>query len=202
MKKGLLYIHGRGGAAEEAAHYRALFPDHDVVGLDYRAQTPWDAREEFRGFYDRFRAGHDRVTVVANSIGAYFAMAALGRKAIEKACFISPIVDMERLIADMMRRSGVSERELRQRGTVATASGETLSWDYLAWTREHPIEWEVPTAVLYGARDELQPADAIRSFAARTGARVTVMENGEHWFHTPAQMAFLDDWIRSEIPVS
>jgi len=24
---------------------------------------------------------------------------------------------------------------------------------------------------------------------------VTVMEGGEHWFHTAEQMAFLDDWI-------
>jgi hypothetical protein len=23
------------------------------------------------------------------------------------------------------------------------------------------------------------------------------MESGEHWFHTEAQMRFLDDWIRS-----
>lgn len=23
------------------------------------------------------------------------------------------------------------------------------------------------------------------------------MSGGEHWFHTPEQMAFLDDWVRS-----
>ena len=30
---------------------------------------------------------------------------------------------------------------------------------------------------------------------AQTGADVTVMKNGEHWFHTEEQMRFLDEWI-------
>jgi len=27
---------------------------------------------------------------------------------------------------------------------------------------------------------------------------VAVMKNGEHWFHTDEQMAFLDEWIMSK----
>ena len=34
----------------------------------------------------------------------------------------------------------------------------------------------------------------------KQGADLTVMEDGEHWFHTNAQMQFLDDWIRWSIP--
>ena len=30
----------------------------------------------------------------------------------------------------------------------------------------------------------------------RHDAVLTVMEDGEHWFHTEKQMKFLDDWIR------
>ena len=33
------------------------------------------------------------------------------------------------------------------------------------------------------------------AFAKRHRAALTVMEGGEHWFHTPEQMAFLDRWI-------
>ena len=29
----------------------------------------------------------------------------------------------------------------------------------------------------------------------RIGAELTVMKNGEHWFHTAEQMTFLDGWI-------
>ena len=43
MRQGILYIHGKGGNSAEAEHYRPMFPDADVVGLDYSADTPWDA---------------------------------------------------------------------------------------------------------------------------------------------------------------
>ena len=196
MRKGILYLHGKNGSADEAEHYRALFPDCDVVGLDYRAETPWDAQTEFRDAFDRFRAAHTAVDIVAVSVGAFFAMQALNDREIERAFFVSPIVDMERLITDMMGWARVTERELREKGTIETAFGETLSWDYLTWVREHPVSWHVPSAILYGARDDLQSLDTIRVFAGRWGAEVTVMEEGGHWFHTPEQMAFLDCWIR------
>ena len=37
------------------------------------------------------------------------------------------------------------------------------------------------------------------AFAEQTGAILTVMNDGEHWFHTDRQMEFLDDWIRKSI---
>ena len=47
-------------------------------------------------------------------------------------------------------------------------------------------------------RDDLTPLETISDFANKYGATLTVMESGEHWFHTEEQMRFLDDWIRSE----
>ena len=35
MKELVLYIHGKGGCAGESEHYNPLFPDCEVVGLDY-----------------------------------------------------------------------------------------------------------------------------------------------------------------------
>lgn len=32
-------------------------------------------------------------------------------------------------------------------------------------------------------------------FASKMGISLTVMNNGEHWFHTDEQMNFFDDWI-------
>ena len=43
MKEIVIYVHGKGGSAAEAGHYRPLFPDAEVVGFDYRAQSPWEA---------------------------------------------------------------------------------------------------------------------------------------------------------------
>ena len=51
MKKGMIYIHGKGGNVGEADHYKALFPEYDVIGFDYKSETPWDAKEEFIPFY-------------------------------------------------------------------------------------------------------------------------------------------------------
>lgn len=41
MKSAILYIHGKNGVAAESEHYKPLFPEHDVVGLDYKSFTPW-----------------------------------------------------------------------------------------------------------------------------------------------------------------
>ncbi len=194
----VLYIHGKGGTVEEAEHYKPLFRNCDVVGLDYRAETPWNAKTEFASAFRTLSVGYDRVILVANSIGAYFSMCAASREKIEKAYFISPIVDMEKLIGNMMLWANVSEDELREKGTVETTFGETLSWEYLSYVRDHPIRWAVPTDILYGAKDDLTDKETITAFAKAYGANLTVTENGEHWFHTSEQMAFLDDWITAK----
>lgn len=195
MKKGMIFIHGKGGNAGEADHYRTLFPECDVIGFDYKSETPWDAKEEFAQFYDSFCKEHDNVCIIANSIGAFFSLNALGDRQIEKAYFISPIVNMEKLISDMMQWANVTEENLKEQGHIDTAFGETLSWEYLSWVRKHPISWNIPTRILYGSKDHMQSIDTIQSFAEQIGADVTVMEDGEHWFHTEEQMEFLDNWI-------
>ena len=196
MKHLVVYVHGKGGSADEAEHYKPLFPDREVVGFDYRALTPWEAREEFPRFFDSLRAECDSLVLIANSIGAFFSMTALSTKQVDRALLISPIVDMEKLISDMMARAQVTEEELRSRKEIPTGFGETLSWDWLCDMRRHPLQMTVPTDILYGDRDCLTPLETITAFAARTGARLTVMPGGEHWFHTPEQMAFLDQWVR------
>lgn len=195
MKDAVIYIHGKGGSAQEREHYRPLFPDADVTGFDYKAQSPWEAAEEFPPLFDAAVREHSSVTVIANSIGAFFAMTALADKPIDRAFFISPVVDMGKLITDMMKWAGATEDELRLQREIITPFGETLSWEYLCYVREHPIHWQIPTHILYGEKDELTASDTIAAFSERTGATLTVMKNGEHWFHTEEQMKFLDNWL-------
>ena len=52
MRRIIIYIHGKGGNAEEANHYRPLFPENDVIGFDYTSQNPWEAKNEFPGLFD------------------------------------------------------------------------------------------------------------------------------------------------------
>ena len=196
MKHLVVYVHGKGGSAGEADHYVPLFSGCEVVGFDYRAQTPWDAREEFPRFFEQMRSSCDLLTLIANSIGAFFSMSALNSKYVDHALFISPVVDMERLIADMMARANVTEDELRARKEIPVGFGETLSWDWLCDVRNHPLQWSTPTRILYGDHDNLTSPEIMSAFAARIDAQLTVMPRGEHWFHTPEQMAFLDRWIQ------
>ena len=194
-KKAVIYVHGKGGNAEEAEHYKKFFPTCEVIGFDYVSQTPWEAIQEFTDFFDDIIANFSSIILIANSIGAFFAMYAESKAKIEKAYFISPIVSMEKLITDMMLWAGVTKAYLIEKGTIETAFGETLSWEYLSWVQNHPISWSVPTSILYGSEDYLQSLETIKTFAANNGSDLTIMENGEHFFHADEQMAFLDDWI-------
>ena len=57
------------------------------------------------------------------------------------------------------------------------------------------ISWNVPTEILYGSDDNLQSMDTIKEFVMKESAGLTVMEGGEHWFHTDEQMRFLNQWL-------
>lgn len=199
MKELLVYVHGKDGSAEEAERYRPLFTRGDVLGFDYCAQTPWEAKNEFQSVFNALGKNYDRITLLANSIGAFFSMSALTESHIDKALFISPIVNMEKLICDMMTWAQVTEDELQRRGEIPTEFGETLSWEYLSYVRTNPIKWAVPTAILYGDKDNLTSLSTVTAFAEETGATLTVMAGGEHWFHTDEQLAFLDEWFKRSI---
>ncbi len=192
----VFYIHGKNGSAAEAGHYEPLFPKCKVVGLDYRTFTPWETGKEIREAAEALEQEHGKLTLIANSIGAFFSMHSHIEGLVQRAFFISPVVDMEKLILNMMTWANVTERALQEQKEIHTAFGEDLSWDYLCWVREHPVRWDVPTEILYGGHDTLTSLETVSDFARRHGAGLTVMEDGEHWFHTDEQMRFLDDWLR------
>ena len=184
MKDLVIYIHGKGGNIEETNHYQSIFRESDVIGFDYKSQTPWEAEIEFPMLYDRYAKAYDSIILIANSIGAYFAMISLAEKNISHALFISPIVDMEKLIIDMMKWLNITKDELKSKKKVETEFGETLSWEYLSHVKNHPIRWNIPTSILYGEKDNLTSKETITKFAEQISADLTIMENGEHWFHT------------------
>ena len=194
----VLYIHGKGGSALESEHYKSLFPDCEVIGLDYHTFNPWDTGQEIHTTAKELQHKSENVILIANSIGAFFSMNAGIEEIIQKAYFISPMMDMEKLIMDMMRWANVTEQELKSKGTIHTDFGEDLSWEYLCYVRSHPIEWKVPTHILYGSNDHLMSIETITDFANKHNATLTIMKDGEHWFHTDEQIMFLDNWIKTQ----
>ena len=196
MRKAMLYIHGKGGSAEEVTLFRPFCAGYDVRGIDLTDFTPWESAGQIRAAFNEMREECSRVSILANSIGAWLAMCALHDCPVERAFFISPVLDMENLILGMMKQACVTEADLRERREVRTDFGETLSWKYLSFVRGHPVRWSVPTEILCAEHDALLPHETFVRFVRTHDARLTVMPGGEHWFHTPEQMAFLGAWLR------
>lgn len=164
--------------------------------FDYEARTPWEAKEEFAPYFESILKSRKSVTIVANGIGAFFAMHALRDMRIKKAYFISSIVNMENLILNMMSQANASEQELRDKGELSTKFGEKLSWRYLSYVRKHPTFWTAPTHILYGENDDLTSFETICEFANQAQATLTVIKNSEHRFSTTEQMRFPGEQIR------
>ena len=205
------YIHGKMGCKEEAlpfaelacpAGYQVLaidLPEHGQRKGSAEKFLPWFALRDIRLVYQYSVLHWKQVSLRATSIGAWFAMLALEEKPIRNALFVSPVVDMEALIVGMMQGAGVTEAQLQRAGEIPTDLGETLSWPYLCWVREHPLHWHGRTQVLYGDGDALTSRTMIERFRQESGAHLTIMEGGEHWFHTPVQMAVLQTWEEANL---
>ena len=144
-----LFVHGQFGHKEEALPFAEIVcPDAQVLSVDLPNHgtrqnrnekfAPWTAVPELTRVMAYARAHWRTINVRATSIGAYCARLAFG--APEKALFVSPIVDMERLICGRIHAAGITEQILHERGEYPAREGDTLSWDCLCWVREHPAQ--------------------------------------------------------------
>ena len=203
--RGYLFLHGQMGHKEEAESFaRTACPKgYQVLSIDLPGHgerqgrgeelTPWAAAADIEAALRWASAHWQHCALRATSIGAYFAGLALAVP--DRALLLSPVLDMEALILTMMGWAGVTEDQLREQGEISTDFGQVLSWKYLCWVREHPVHaWSCPVHILYGSRDNMVPRQMVEAYARQHNARLTVMEGGEHWFHTPEQLAVLHDW--------
>ena len=199
-----LFIHGKLGCKEEARLFAQIvcskgwqvlaidLPRHGVRQNSDATFDPWHAVPELRAVVDYAKECWTEISLRATSIGAWFSMLAFEKEKLERALFVSPVLDMERLIRNMMLWAGVDEVRLQAEQEIATDFGETLSWAYLQYAKEHPVtRWDTDTAILYAGKDNLTERAVVDDFVRRFGCGLTVMEDGEHWFHTPEQLDFL-----------
>ena len=210
---GCLFVHGKCGCKEEAQPFAELaipngwqvlsvdLPEHGERKAEQGTFNPWTAVPELNGVIAFMQSRYNRLSLRANSIGAWFAMQTANGEAFEKAMLVSPVVNMQNLIERMMSWAGVSADDLQKQGEIPTAFGETLSWRYYVYAREHSLtDWTVPTAVLCGERDDLISREEFKAFAEKFGAELTVAPDAEHWFHTAEQLAFLKSWEKRVLP--
>lgn len=202
-----LFVHGQGGNKEEAESFAEIvtekgwqvlsidLPEHGERKEETERFYPWIVVPELQKIWKYMRAHWKQVSLIANSIGAWFSMLAFQDKKINKSLFVSPIIDMEHLIHNMMQWAGVTEERLEIEKSIPTTFGQTLSWKYLLYAKQNPVSrWNCKTKILYGSADNLTERSIVDAFVHHFGCELKVMDNGEHWFHTEEQLAFLHEW--------
>lgn len=206
-EKVFLYVHGKMGCKEEAMPFAVLaeaagwqvaaidLPEHGERKGSPEKLLPWGVVPEIQRVYELLALRWKKVALYGVSIGAWLSMQALPDAELKKALLVSPVVDMEALICNMMCGANVTEQQLREQGSIPTDFGEILSWEYLCWVRQHPLRWKNRrTQVLYGTKDNLTSRAALEHFKQASGAHLTIMQEGEHWFHTEMQLYVLRAW--------
>ena len=144
------------------------------------------------------RSKYQFISLFGCSMGAYFSLVAYKDEPFEQTLLLSPVVDMKRIIENLMMYAQVTPEQLEQQKEIVTPF-KTLYWDYYQYVVEHPVVWDKKTALLYGAKDFLCEFDFVKSFADRAHADMTVFEEGEHFFHTEEQVAFYQAWLTKQI---
>lgn len=140
------------------------------------------------------------ISLFACSMGAYFSLLTFGGDQLGHCLFLSPVLDMERLIGNMMAWNGVSEEKLEAEKEISIPNGPELSWDYYSYVKAHPIDnWDKKTAILYSAKDELTESEVVTAFCSKFGCELTVLENGEHFFHRAEQLSFYRNWLTKHL---
>ena len=148
-----------------------------------------------------FASGYSsELSLFACSMGAYFSLLAYKDVSLRQSLFLSPVVDMDRIIENMMQWFDISKERLQTEQKIDTPVGQPLYWDYYCYVKDNPISvWQSPTAILYGSADNLCEYEIVSSFADKFGCTLEVLENGEHYFHTAAQLAVYRSWLQNNL---
>lgn len=140
------------------------------------------------------------ISMFACSMGAYFSLLVLHSLPLRQCLFLSPVLDMERIIDQMMAGAGISESRLKAEKEIPLPLGPTLYWDYYCYVKGNPIvAWEHPTSILYGSADNLCEHAVVSAFAKRFGCDLQVLEQGEHYFHTEEQLRGFRQWLKRRL---
>lgn len=130
-----LFIHGQGGNKEEAEFLSKIVcnSDYQVLSIDLpehgerKSETdtfnPWTIVPQLKEVIEYVKSKYDKISLYANSIGAYFSILSFKDETFEHCLFISPVLDMEQLIKNMMKWANVTEEKLEKEKTIETSFG-------------------------------------------------------------------------------
>ncbi|WP_298053073.1 alpha/beta hydrolase [uncultured Campylobacter sp.] len=216
-EKVYIYAHGQCGSKDDAELLASVVCEQgrqvisfDLPGHGQRRHEPascesifYDPRHtifEFHEILSYAKKRWDEIALFAVSLGAWLDLQSFRDKKLSDCLFVSPILDMKYVISNIMRRAGVSEERLKQERMILTPVGQPLFWEYWSFVLNNPItKWKTPSRILYAENDDMMPLCIVRNFAQKFDCDLSVMKNGEHWFHTPQQLDYLRRWIKSAV---
>ena len=141
----------------------------------------------------------ENVGLYAVSLGAYFSLLGCADAKLKTCLLLSPVLDMERLIQNMLLWSGFTEDTLRERGTVSTQF-ETVEWEDYCYVKAHPVRGLcAPISVLMGAQDDLTPLETAEAFCKTRGASLTLLEGAKHYLNSEGEREAVRAWLYEQI---
>jgi alpha-beta hydrolase superfamily lysophospholipase len=191
--------------AEEATKrgYQVLsfdLPEHGARKEEATVCNAQNCVSDLKEVMSYAKANANEISLMANSMGAYFSLLAYPDETIKQSLFLSPVLDMERIIQNMMRWFNVTEERLFQEKEIPTPIGQVLYWDYYQYVKSNPVKkWDVPTSILYGKKDALCEWDVVTTFAQKFGCKLEISEASEHYFHTEKDMEIYRRWLGKKL---
>jgi len=206
-----IHVHGKMSCKESAAEFAEIaarkgwqtisfdLPMHgEQTNRDKRCNI-WNGIRDLTVIGDYAFSNWKEVSLYACSLGAYFSLHAYRDRTFRKCLFQSPIVDMEYLIGQMMKWFDITEQRLREEKEIDTPV-DLLAWDYYQYVKANPIrQWNVPTSILYGARDTMQSIQIMNHFSEEFGCNLTVAENSDHPFMEETDLPIIKEWMEKNI---
>lgn len=171
-----LFVHGLHGHKEEALAFAEVAEQkvYQVLGVDLPLERkPWEVFPLLNEVREYLYKNWKSVSLRANSIGSWFSLLSFQGKKVEQSLFVSPLLDMKKFIEEQLTREE----------------------DYYGWVVNNPVaHWDAPTYILRPEVDQIVSENVGSDFILQHRCQVTIMPDGEHWFHTPEQLAFLEEW--------
>ncbi len=208
----IIAIHGMLGSKEDfvllaaetvSKGYQVLsfdLPEHGERKNEAYACTPHNAIKDLTSVMNYAQTLSGCISLYACSLGAYFSLLAYQDTALEQCLFQSPVVDMLRLIGNMMKAANISEKQLKTEKVIANRYGPKFEWEYYSYVKAHPIEkWRIPTSILMGAEDEVSEVDTVKAFASRFNASLKLLEGSKHYLHGEKESQEMKEWMRKNI---
>lgn len=166
---------------------------------DNKTFTPMEASPEVLAFARLARSQSSEVSLLANSIGAYFSLCDTPAGTFEHVWLVSPLLDLEHHIRGIMAEYSVTDEQLEAQTVIDTPRG-VLERPYLRFVEEHPAQLNTPSWIIRGDQDDVVPLDTLSRFVSVPGVELVQIRGGQHFLGLPPYLDTVAAWFEERYP--